>query len=94
MQDNSEKISQNKNILLACVGKIVQKERYKQGKGINIFSFEYDIGNGLLSKLEKGVLDTKITTFWKLANAFGYKCSDFVKLIEQELPENFDFYNE
>ncbi len=69
-------------------------ERYKQGKGINIFSFEYDIGNGLLSKLEKGVSDTKITTFWKLANAFGYKCSDFVKLIEKELPENFDFYNE
>ena len=94
MQDNLKKSNQNKTILLSCVGKIVQKERYKKGKGINIFSFEYDIGNGLLSKLEKGVLDTKITTFWKLANAFGYKCSDFVKLIEQELPENFDFYNE
>ena len=96
MQDLNNKNSNNDNkeILLSCVGRVVQRERYKQGKGINIFSFEYDIGNGLLSKLEKGFADTKITTIWKLANAFGYKCSDFIKLIENELPENFNFYNE
>ena len=84
----------NKDILLSNIGKIIHQERCKLGKGINVFSFEYDIGNGLLSKLEKGKADTKITTLWKLANAFGYKCSDFIKLIEKELPENFDFYSE
>ena len=85
----------NKDLLLKCLGKVVQEERHKKGKGINIFSFEYDIGNGLLSKLEKGYSDARITTIWNLANAFGYKCSDFIKLVEKELPENFDFfYNE
>ena len=83
-----------KEILLSCTGKVIKQERRKLGKGINIFSFEYEIGNGLLSKLENGVADTKITTLWKLANAFGYdKCSDFIKLIEKELPKNFNFYD-
>ena len=89
---SSEVINHNKDLLLTCIGKIVKEERHKLRKGINIFSFEYDIGNGLLSKLEKGLIDTRVTTMWKLANAFGYKCSEFVKLIEKELPENFNFY--
>ena len=77
------------------MGKVIRRERNKAGKGINLFSFEYDIGNGLLSKLENGTSDTKITTLWKLANAFGYtNCSDFIKLIENELPDNFNFYDE
>ncbi len=93
-QDNDTRTQQyNKAILLSALGKIVQKERHKMKKSINTFSFEYDIGNGLLSKLEKGNVDTKITTLWKLANAFGYKCSDFIELIENELPSDFNFYN-
>jgi len=93
MQDTDEMISQrNKESLLKVLGKIVHEERLKQNKGINTFSFEYDIGNGLLSKLEKGMIDTRITTLWKLANAFGYKCSDFIKYVEKNLPENFNFY--
>ena len=46
----------------------------------------------LKSYLEKGVSDTKITTMWKLANAFGMKFSDFAGMIEAELPPDFDFY--
>ena len=90
----TDELNNAKSLLLKTAGMIIQKERLRLGKGINIFSFEYDIGNGLLSKLEKGNADTKITTLWKLANAFGYKCSDFIRLIEQELPENFNFYND
>ena len=95
MQDDIDikRLQNNKLLVLSALGKVVQRERYKMKKGINTFSFEYDIGNGLLSKLERGSIDTKITTLWKLANAFGYKCSDFIKLIEKELPEKFDFYD-
>ena len=92
-EDNDIKIQEeNKKILLIALGKVIKEQRTMQKKGINKISFEYDIGNGLLSKLEKGMADTKITTVWKLANAFGFECSDFIKMVEKELPQNFNFY--
>ncbi len=94
MQDDDISIQNiKKKELLKVLGAVVHTKRLGMNKGINTFSYEYDIGNGLLSRLEKGLIDTKITTLWKLANAFGYKCSDFIKLIEDELPEDFNFYN-
>ena len=69
-------LEERKKILLKSVGKIIKSNRLKLNKGINKFSFEYDIGNGLLSRLERGDTDTQITTLWKLANAFGFKFSD------------------
>jgi len=82
-----------KAILLKAVGKVVHNQRAKMNTGINKFSFEYDIGNGLLSRLENGIADTKISTLWKLANAFEIKFSEFAKLIEKELPESFNFFD-
>ena len=94
MQDEDIDIQNlNKRELLIALGIIVHEKREVMQKGINTFSYEYDIGNGLLSRLEKGQIDTKITTLWKLSNAFGYKCSDFIKLIEEKLPNDFNFYN-
>lgn len=95
MQDEDTSIQNiKKKELLIALGNVVFEKRSQIKKGINTFSYEYDIGNGLLSRLEKGLIDTKITTLWKLANAFGYtKCSDFVKQIESKLPEDFNFYN-
>ena len=95
MQDEDEDLTIQqikKKQLLSALGTIVNRKRFKLKKGINTFSYEYDIGNGLLSKLEKGLIDTKISTLWKLSNAFGYKCSDFVRLIEESLPKGFNFY--
>lgn len=93
MQDvDKEMLETNKDVLLKAIGKVVKRERVKRKTGINKFSYEYDIGNGLLSYLEKGVSDTKITTMWKLANAFGMSFSEFAMMIEHELPEDFDFY--
>ena len=93
MQDvDKEMLETNKDVLLKAIGKVVKRERVKRNTGINKFSYEYDIGNGLLSYLEKGVSDTKITTMWKLANAFGMTFSEFAVLIESELPADFDFY--
>ena len=90
--DDKELLEKNKDILLKAIGNVVKRERLRTNTGINKFSYEYDIGNGLLSYLEKGVSDTKITTMWKLANAFGMKFSDFARMIESELPPDFDFY--
>ncbi len=93
MQDNDSYIQRiKKKRLLEVFGDIVFTNRSRLGKGINTFSYEYDIGNGLLSRLEKGNVDTRFSTLWKLSNAFGYKCSDFVKIIEDRLGNDFNFY--
>ena len=92
MDTDLNNIEANKKILLTTIGKIVHQKRINLSKGINKFSFEYDIGNGLLSRLEKGNTDTQITTLWKLANAFNIKFSDLAIEIEKELPDNFNFY--
>ena len=92
VSDDKELLEKNKDTLLKAIGNVVKRERLRTNTGINKFSYEYDIGNGLLSYLEKGVSDTKITTMWKLANAFGMKFSDFARMIESELPPDFDFY--
>ena len=89
---DKELLERDKQILLKAIGNVVKRERLKRKIGINKFSYEFDIGNGLLSYLEKGVSDTKITTMWKLANAFEMKFSDFVRLVEMELPTDFNFY--
>ena len=92
MNEDLNNIEINKKILLTTIGKIIHEKRTNLSKGINKFSFEYDIGNGLLSRLEKGNTDTQITTLWKLANAFNIKFSDLAIEIEETLPQNFNFY--
>ena len=92
--DNDTKIMERrKKKLLKAVGKVIKLKRLEQNKGINKFSFEYDIGNGLLTRLERGDTDTQITTLWKLANAFGLEFSELAILIEHQLPKNFNFYD-
>ena len=93
VKNDSEILNDKKAILLKAIGKVVLSERNKQNKGINKFSFEYDLGNGLLSRLEHGKTDTQISTLWKIANALDIKFSDFAKIIEENLPENFNFYD-
>lgn len=82
-----------KNTLLKALGKVILEKRKSVKKGINKFSFEYDIGNGLLSRLENGKSDVKISTLWKIANAMGVKLSEIIKIVEAELGEDFNFYN-
>lgn len=93
MDEDSIVIEEKKKILLKAIGKVVFELRAKTKKGINKFSFEYDIGNGLLSRLENGTSDTKITTLWKLCNAFEIDFVCFAKKIQEELPKDFNFYD-
>ena len=94
MKDEDFNISeQKKSVLFQAIGKVVLRNRKNLNKGINKFSFEYDIGNGLLSRLENGKSDTKISTLWKLSNAFNISFTEFAKQIEDELPQGFNFYD-
>lgn len=58
-------------------------------KSLYMLSAEYEISTSLLSSLERGLKDPQLTTVFKLSEALGIKASDFVKIIEQELPNGF-----
>ena len=56
---------------------------------VYILSMEYEISTSLLNSLERGLKDPQLTTVFKLSEALGVQASDFVKMIEEELPEGF-----
>ena len=78
-----------KHILLNAIGKIVEKKRKSLNKGILLLSYEYDIPNTSLAKLEKGQRDVQITTLWKLSEALGMDFLDFIIEVKKLLPKNF-----
>lgn len=53
------------------------------------FSSENGISTSILSMIERGLKDPQLTTVFRLCEAFGIKTSDFIKLVEEQLPENF-----
>lgn len=82
----------NSNILqfLNSAGIVFKKLRSEKAQtSINRFAREYDIDRGHLSKIERGLVGCSLSTAWKIAEATGVKFSDFAKLLEDELGENF-----
>ncbi len=88
-QDNSRK-----KILLDAIGQVVREKRLALGKGILLFSYEYDIPNTSLAQLEKGNRDVQISTLWKLVEALGMTFPEFIAEVEQRLPEKFKFIDD
>lgn len=58
---------------------------------MNLFSFENDLQKSMLSRLENGQNEPKLTSLWKIAEALKIKPSEFIRTVEAELPENFKF---
>lgn len=50
---------------------------------------ENDISCSIISTIERAMKDPQLTTVFKLAEAFELKASEFIKLIESDLPEDF-----
>lgn len=90
MQQDSEKLIYFKQ----KVGEVVKKVRLSKKISQNRFANEFDIDRGNLSKLENGILNCRIATAWKISEAANIKFSDFAKLLEKELGENFKLMDE
>ncbi len=76
-----------KKLIRATAGKILK--RLRKDKSQYLLSMEYEISTSLLNSLERGLKDPQLTTVFKLAEALNIKASEFVKMIEEELPEGF-----
>lgn len=76
-----------KKLICAVAGKITTKLRGTKSQFL--LGSENDISTSILNTLEKGNKDPQLTTVFKLAEAFNMKASEFVSLIEKELPDGF-----
>lgn len=90
MSISKRDILTSKELLLKTVGELVKSKRLELGKGILLHSYEYDIPSSSLNLIEKGKRDVQLTTLWKIASSFGMNLSEFIKLIENKLPDDFE----
>jgi transcriptional regulator with XRE-family HTH domain len=80
-------ILKNKQLILKILAKQTKNLRGKKSQFM--FCSENDISTSIISTIERAMKDPQLTTVFKLAEAFNKKPSEFVKLIEDELPKNF-----
>lgn len=78
---------ENKKIILKSLAKYTKK--FRGVKSQYMFCCENDISTSIISTVERGLKDPQLTTIFKLAEAFGMKTWEFVKLIEEDLPKDF-----
>lgn len=91
MQQYEIKILQFKD----AVGKVFKKIRLENAQiSISKFAREFDLDRGNLSRIERGQLSCGLITAWKIAEASNIKFSDFAKLLEEELGEDFKLIDE
>lgn len=77
------------------VGSIIRELRTRiTGKSLCIFAYENDIPRSTLSRLEQGQAGWGLVTLAKIAVGFGCKLSELFKMIEDELGDEFKFWDE
>ena len=86
MQEKNDKTLQLANKL----GIIIEKLRMDAGyTSRNLFADEYGLDDGNLYRIEKGQIELKFVTLLKIVHSLNMKFSDFAKLLEEELGEDF-----
>lgn len=91
MQRSSDKTLHFRKIL-GCLIKQLRLTRTKLSG--NKLANEYDIGNGNISRIQNGLVDCKLITVWKIAEALNIKFSDLAKMLEDELGDDFKLVDE
>ena len=78
-----------------ALGLVIKEIREtKTGLSINQLSNEFDFDKGNMSKIERGVFDIQFSTGWKISQALGIKFSDFAKMLEEKLGEDFSLLDD
>lgn len=91
MQQKSEKTIQ----LSKVIGSVLKELREKvPNRSINNVAHEYGLDVGNTSRIENGLIEVKVVTLWKLAEAYDIPLSKLIKLVEQKMPKNFHFFEE
>ncbi|MCM1265580.1 MAG: helix-turn-helix transcriptional regulator [Candidatus Gastranaerophilales bacterium] len=89
MQDENKK-----HYFIEKVGMLLKNIRIKKNISISKISSEYDIDKSTWSKIERGFYSIELATIWRMAEALDMKFSEFSKLLEKELGDNFKLIDE
>lgn len=77
------------------LGKTIRKLRLERtGLAGKAFAYQYDLNDGNLNRIENGYIEPKFITIWQVAEALGMKFSEFSKILENELGEDFKLIDE
>lgn len=74
-----------------AIGKVVKENRKKS---ITKSADEIAMGKSLWADLELGIKDPQFSTLWRISEGLNLKPHELVKMIEDELGENFSFIEE
>ena len=85
MQRHSEKTLH----LTKKLGELIRNERMIKNLSCTKFAYQFDIDKGNLNRIENGLIDCKFTTLWKISEAIGLKLSELIKILENNLGDNF-----
>lgn len=81
--------------LAKVIGQVVNELRIEKKKGsINQFAHEYDLDVGNTSRIENGLIDAKVVTLWKIAEALEMPLSELIKQTESKIGKDFQFFEE
>ncbi len=86
--------SKNNEIFKQAVGEIFRDIRENSNLSLNKFALEYDLDKSNMSKTERGIINIYLITAWKIVEAHGLKFSEFAKMLEDKLGEDFTFIDE
>lgn len=64
------------------------------GLSCNKLADEYGLNDSNLGKIERAKIDCKFITLWKIVEASGLKFSEFAKLLEEKLGDDFKLMDE
>ena len=82
----------NKNAyLINKIAELIRELRQKKNYSGRKLSYEYGISRSNLNKIENALIECKIGTLMKTCEALDIKFSDFAKLLEEKLGEDFTF---
>lgn len=91
MQQKNEKTIQ----LSKVIGSVLKELREKvPNRSINNVAHEYGLDVGNTSRVENGLIEVKVVTLWKLAEAYGIPLSKLIKLVENKMPKGFHFFED
>lgn len=86
MQDNS---ADKRKLFQEAMGRVIQKLRKEANLSSRAVAYSIELSKTTILLAQKGELDPQMTTFCKIAEAFNLKPSEFLNLIEKELPPNW-----
>ena len=81
-------MQEHKHKLQKAIAKVVKQNRTKS---ITKSADEIAMGKSMWADLENGIKDPQISTLWRIAEGLDIKPHILIKMIEDELGENFSF---